>query len=194
MTFARTSRPARLTLLALLPLAAANPAWAAPVTGVTGVWGAKLSTQFSIDGFGANQARGDGNCAITLLNNINASFSCAAFNTSSGQNYSGGISALVRNKKLGWSLDTAGLNQATANMTQWLIAKNLKKGRRVAANDIGYQFQRLDYQPIRVTDNLSQPVKGTGVLKGKVTQLVNGRYIVKKFTYQIGIKFLAKAP
>lgn len=194
MTSARTLSPARLVRFALLPLAIAGPAQAAPVAGVTGKWGTKLNTQFSIDGFGASQARGDGNCTITLLTNFDAGFSCEAFNTRSGQDYSGGISSLVRNKKLGWSLDAAGLNQVTTNMTQWLIAKNLKKGRNVQASDIGYQFQRFEYNPIRVSNNLSQPVKAKGVLKGKVTQLVNGRYIIKKFTYQIGIKFLAKAP
>ncbi|SMF95614.1 hypothetical protein SAMN02949497_2979 [Methylomagnum ishizawai] len=194
MTVPTPARPTAIAILALALLFCALPARAAQLNGVTGTWSANLKTHFTIKGYGGHKAKGDGNCVLTLVDNLNASFACAGFDTTAGQTYSGNLSALVRRDKLGWSLDTQGLDQAKANMTQWLIARNLKKGRQLAAENVGYEFLRFSYKPIRLKANLTQPAKANATIKGRVTQLVNDRYVIKPFTYQIAIKYLSRAP
>ncbi len=196
MNVARKAGPSFRACIGSLLLAQtfAVPAQAAQVTEITGTWASKLTTQYSISGFGSPKVSGDGNCTLILRDNFTAPFSCAAFNTSSGQIYSGTVSATLRRNKLNWSLDEAGLNQIRANMTQWLIAKNLKMGRQLFPENVGYEFLRYNYNPIILPDNRDKPAQGTAILKGRATQLINGRYIIKPFTYKIQIKLLARAP
>lgn len=168
------------------------PAQATGVNDVTGTWSAQLSTSFSISGFGKQKVTGFGNCTIVLRDSFTALLNCAAFDTGSGQIYSGTLNALVRRTKLGWSLDQAGLNQMQANMTQWLVAKNLKRGKQLEPGDVDYTPLRYDYQPINIPANPNQATKAKGTIKGQVTQRVNNDYLIKKFTYQIKIKFLSR--
>lgn len=195
MIFCKVSVHARSALLCLFwTLAFSLPAHALSVPGLVGTYGVTERTDFSVDGFGQNSVRGDGNCTITDRDETSGGLFCRGFDPSQGQNYSGGLSTLKRRKKLAWGLDSAGLDQVKANLTQWLIARNLKKGRILEPENVTYEFDRLKYEPIKLTQGQSQPVAAKGVLKGRAVQIVNGQYIVKPFTYSIKIKFIARAP
>ena len=195
MTFRKVPFRFRPALLCLLLISAFSlPARALSLPGIIGTWGVTERTDFSVKGFGQNSVRGDGNCTITDRDDTSGGLLCRGFDPSQGQNYSAGLSTLKRRKKLAWGLDSAGLDQVKANLTQWLIARNLKKGRILEPENVTYEFDKLNYHAIKLTQGQSQPVVAKGVLKGRAVQIVNGEYIVKRFTYKIKIKFIARAP
>lgn len=161
-------------------------------TGITGTWGVRLATRYQITEFGRRKFNDSGNCTVTLLDNLHAGFSCAGFSDQLGQNYSGGISVFIRRSRLGWSLDSAGLDQAVSNMTALLIARNEKRGNPLQPGDVSFEFDQIKYHPITLSKKLSQPERAIGLIKGRAIQLINGRYVVKPFTYRLEISFLAR--
>jgi hypothetical protein len=167
---------------------------AATATGITGTWGTQLSTQFNVSGYGQRKLKGSGNCAVTLWDSLNAGFACTGFADGLSQSYSGGISVVIRRNKLNWSLNQAGLEQVTSNMKSLLISKSLKNGYVLDPADISFQFDKFKYRPIKLSTNLSEPETAKGTIKGRAVQLIKGKYIVKPFTYNLTIKFLARVP
>lgn len=182
-----------LTLLAALGFSITAQA-ASSISGIVGTWGAKQTTRFTVNGFGTRKVTGDGTCTITDRNNFNAGLFCQSFDVSQGQTYSGGLSPVVRRKKLAWGLDSAGMAQVQANMTNLLVARNLKRGQVLDPANVSYEFRTFQYQPIRLTQSQTKPTVAKVRFTGQAIQIVNGRFIVKPFNYTIKIKFLARAP
>ena len=186
--------PAGLALPLLLILVFSVPVHAGAVSGISGNWYAKLTTEFHINGFGKRKYVSDGNCTITEIDDFSARLHCEAFNTSQGQVYSGGLNPVVRRKRLGWGLDGSSLVRIQANMTQFLVQKNLKKGQILDPANATYEFRTLDYKPVKLNKSSTKPGVATTTFTGKVVQNVNGKVIVKKFSCKVKIKFLARAP
>lgn len=167
---------------------------AATATGISGVWASKLITHFKVAGYGRRDPESSGNCTVTLRDGLSAGFGCTSFSGGLSQNYSGGISLVIRRTKLGWSLDTAGLDQAMANMKSMLIARGVKRGYVLEPGDISFEFDNFKYHPIKLSKKLSEPEKAKGTIKGRAVQLIKGKYVVKPFTYNVQINFLARVP
>lgn len=181
-------------VLLVWALSFSAPAAAAYLSGISGTWAATQNTRFSINGFGSRNVQGDGNCTVTVRDSFHAAVFCKGFNENLGQTYAGSMSTVVRRKTLSWSLDAAGLEQVKANMTRLLIARNQQRGRVLEPGNVAYEFQNVNYQPVRVPQNFSQSLRLRAVFKGRATQLINGSYIVKPFTYKIDIRFITPAP
>lgn len=186
---------AKKTLASLLAaMAFSTPIHAASLSGIVGNWGADLKAKLSVGGFGNETLKSAGLCTFGIAGSVNAAFSCNAYKQAQGQNY-GGIAVIVkRGKQMDWYLNPAALDQVQANITQWLVERNLAKGRILDPSRVTYEFDEFQYKPIKIADNLDQPVTANLGMKGRVIQFVNGKYEIKPFGYTVQIKFLARLP
>lgn len=167
---------------------------AASAAGITGTWATQLSTQFNVSGYGQRKLKGSGNCAVTLWNSFSAGFACTGFADGLSQNYSGDISVVSRRNKLGWWLNKTGLEQVEANVKSLLISRSLKNGYILDPSDISVTPYSSNYHQIKLSPNFSEPEIAKATIKGQAVQLIKGKYIIKPFTYNLTIKFLARVP
>jgi hypothetical protein len=194
MSISRLSSIVSLTVLLGMGFYASQPQ-AASISGINGEWAVTLQTEFAIKGFGSTKTKDFGTCRITAATSLNATFLCDGFNTGKGQAYSGSIGLMGRGNNFGWGLDTgSGLNQVQRNMTNWLVAKQMKRGRQLDPANVYYTPYRFRYRKIAVSGKFDQPVAMRGAIKGDVTQLVRGRFVVRAFSYRIAVRFLSKKP
>ncbi|MGZ8217214.1 hypothetical protein [Methylomagnum sp.] len=170
------------------------PLQAASLSGIVGNWGADLKTKLSVSGFGVQTLKSSGLCVFSTVGSVNAAFSCNGYKQAQGQSYSG-ISVIVRRgKQMDWYLNPAALDQVQANVTKWLVERNLAKGRILDPSRVTYEFDEFNYKPIKIADNLDQPVTANLSMKGRAIQFINGKYEIKSFSYTVQIQFLARVP
>lgn len=185
----------RKTLVSLLAAVAfSSPSNAASLSGIVGNWGADLKTKITVSSFGSETLKSAGLCTFGIAGSVNAAFACNAYKQVQGQTYNGIAVIVKKGKQMDWYLNPAALDQVQANITKWLVERNLAKGRILDPSRVTYEFDEFNYKPIKIADNLDQPVTASLGMKGRAIQFVNGKYEIKTFSYTVQIKFLARLP
>jgi hypothetical protein len=178
----------------LFILAFSIPADAANITGISGTWATKVNSSYKIGEYNTYTDNSSGTCTFTVQNSLYASMACKGLDGAPSHDYSGGVSVVIRASKLGWSLDSSGINQLTQNMTNRLVRKYRRQGKVLDPSNVSFSIESQIYKPIRLSTDLGAPKLAQGTIKGTVIYRVNNKWITKPFTYKLKINFLYRAP
>jgi hypothetical protein len=182
-----------VALLLSLALALALPAGAASIGGISGVWAAQMKTTLKAGGAASRQDNAYGNCTFVLLSSVSGALDCQGLDGAPGHHFTGAVSVVKRGNQLSWSLDQAGIDGISATVSNALARKNTNKADAAPAA-ISIWIESQIYKPIQISSGQGAPKVAQGTIKGTFIQRVGAKYVAKRFTYSLKLKFLGPAP